>query len=111
MKQKNLFTNGETILLSKYKIEYTSKAQSDYYNMLEHSLSIHFNYYRKIYEEFHSKIQNLLENPYIYPIIENKKEFRKTNISNYIIVYKICNNIVIVYRIFLSKIQYTKYIY
>lgn len=110
MKQENLFVSGETILLNKYKIEYTSKAQSDYYNMLEHSFNIHFNYYQKIYEEFHSKIQNILENPYIYPVIKTKKEFRKTNISNYIIVYKICNNTVIVYRVFLSKIQYMNYI-
>lgn len=95
--------------MSKYKIKYTSKAKSDYYNILEHSFNIHFNYYRKIQEEFHSKIQNLLENPYIYSKIQNTN-FRKTTIFNYILVYKIFNNTILVYRIFSSKIQYIKYI-
>lgn len=95
--------------MSKYKIEYTSKAKSDYYNMLEHSLNLHFNYYQKIQNEFHSKIQNLLENPYIYPKIQNTN-YRKTTILNYILVYKIFNNTILVYRIFSNKIQYIKYI-
>lgn len=95
---------------NKYKIQYTSKAESDYYNMLEHSLNISFNYYQKIYKDFNSKIQSLLENPYMYPIIENRKEFRKITISNYIIVYKICDSTLIVYRIFSNKNPYINYI-
>lgn len=94
--------------MSKYKIEYTSKAKSDYYNMLEHSLNMHFNYYLKIQEEFHSKIQNLLENPYIYSKIQNTN-FRKITILNYILVYKILMDTILVYRIFSSKIQYIKH--
>ncbi len=94
----------------KYKIDFASKAQSDYYNIMEKSLYIHFNYYKKIRKEFHSKIQNILENPYIYPQIEIK-DFRKATINNeYIIIYKIHMNTVMIHRIFSSKILYLEHL-
>lgn len=94
----------------KYKIQFTSKANSDYYNVLEHSLNISFKYYKKICENFNSKILNILENPYIYPIIQTKRKFRKVTICNYILVYEIYNHTIIVYRIFSGKIKYSEYI-
>lgn len=93
----------------KYKIDFTSKAQSDYYNIMEKSFYIHFNYYQKIREEFHSKIQNILENPHMYPVIQIK-DFRKASVDTYIIIYKIHMDTVIIQRIFSSKISYTEYL-
>lgn len=93
----------------KYRIQYTSKAKSDYYNMLEHAFNISLNYYQKIYQDFNSKIQSLLENPYIYPEIQNTN-FRKTKIFNYILVYEISTDTILVYRIFSNRVQYIKYI-
>lgn len=94
----------------RYEIQYTSKAKSDYYNMLENSLNISLSYYQKSYQNFNSKIQNLLENPYIYPIIQSNSELRKMLISNYILIYEICHNKIVVHRIFSNKIQYAKFI-
>lgn len=94
-----------------YQIQFTSKAKSDYYSILEYSLEISFNYYKEIMKNFKSKIQNLLKYPYIYPIIPSKKDLRKIVINNnYILVYKIINNTIIIQRIFSKKVNYTKYI-
>lgn len=95
--------------MAKYKIEYKSKAKSDYWNMLENSYNIHINYSQKIYNEFHSKIQNILENPYMYPQIEIK-DFRKASLNSYIIIYKIHIDTVIIHRIFSNKNSYREYL-
>ena len=54
---------GDSGLLKKYKIEFTSKAKSDYYNMLENSMRNHenyisYNYYgtKRTYKEFIAQI-------------------------------------------------------
>lgn len=94
----------------KYKLQFTSKSNSDYYNMLENSAYISLNYYKKISSEFRAKVKNLLEYPYIYQIVQNKKQLRKMTIFNYILLYKVHNNTVIICRIFSNKINYKKYI-
>lgn len=95
----------------KYKIQFTSKAKSDYYNILDYSFEISFNYYIKIIKSFKSKIQNLLKYPFIYPKVLSTREFRKVIIdNNYVLIYKIYGNIIIVERIFSKRINYIKYI-
>ena len=90
-------------------MKYTSKAKSDYYNLIENSVNIHFNYYQKIRNEFSSKIQNILENPYMYPKIQIK-DLRKVKINSYILIYKIHVDTIIIHRIFSNKIPYIKYL-
>lgn len=93
----------------KYKIDFASKAQSDYYNIMEKSLYIHFNYYQKIRNGFHSKIQNISKNPYMYPQIEIK-DYRKASLNWYIIIYKIHIDTVIIHRIFSNKNSYREHL-
>lgn len=97
-------------MFQKYKIKFTSKAKSDYYNMLESSLNISKKYFKKINEKFNLKIQYLLKNPYIYPMAENNENFRKIIIYNYILIYQICNEEIVICRIFFCKVPYEKYI-
>lgn len=66
----------------RYKLQFTSKAKSDYQSMLENSLYLSIKYYIKMNKHFNSKIEALLQYPYMYQKIKQETEIRKMSIFN-----------------------------
>lgn len=93
-----------------YQISFSSKALSDYLNLLELASNISFNYYQKIYQIFDFHLTILSKNPYTYPIIQSKKNLRRIILHNYILTYTITNHTIMVKRIFSNRTEYMKYI-
>jgi toxin ParE1/3/4 len=97
-----------------YKLKITNLAQNDLESIVAYiaeqlgNPSAAGNFLDKVEESY----KNLKSNPLIYPISNNEKlageGFRKAIINNYILMFKILDDVVVVYRIFYSGRDYEK---
>ena len=95
--------------MDKYNIEYSKEAKQDLiditkyikYNLQEPNVA------KKLINRIRAEINNLIENPQIYAIIDDefikKLEIRKIIVDNYIIFYRIKNKTIQIVRVLYGR--------
>ncbi len=93
----------------KYRIIIANQADEDLFRMSNYLSNNKFKELRKVLKD---KYRNIIKMPWMYPRLyyekKTKTDFRKIVYQNYIIIYKIQKNQIIILRIVSEKENYLK---
>lgn len=76
------------------------KAKDDLYYILKNISNISNSYYLTFLNKLLQKLSSLSDFPEMYPLLSKNYSYRKIIIDNYIVIYKLENNSIIILRVF-----------
>ena len=95
----------------KYKVIYLPIANRDIIRM-DDALEEYPNKAKRIFKEIESKVTNLEEMPYMWPVYQSKPEYRRMIIEDHLLFYKVDDDeqIVRIYRVLYDKMDIPEYL-